>query len=197
MFKREKPPYGYIYKVTNTSNGKVYIGKTEKTIEKRWGKHLSDARALEREREVNHNKKVLGTHFDNALVKYGPDAFNVKQEDVAYSKEELNELERYYVKENDSMNPDKGYNMTEGGDGGRLSAEAMEKLIVKLNTPEYKENMSKIIKEKWQDEEFIEKQIQASKEMWKNPEYRERQREINKERWENPEYREKVTEAIK
>ena len=31
---------GYIYKITNNINGKVYIGKTTKTVEERWKGHL-------------------------------------------------------------------------------------------------------------------------------------------------------------
>lgn len=30
---------GYIYKITNQINNKVYIGQTSRTIEKRWKDH--------------------------------------------------------------------------------------------------------------------------------------------------------------
>lgn len=33
----------FIYKITNLVNGKVYIGKTEETIEKRFRQHLSES----------------------------------------------------------------------------------------------------------------------------------------------------------
>ena len=32
---------GFIYKITNTINDKVYIGKTTRTIEERWKEHLN------------------------------------------------------------------------------------------------------------------------------------------------------------
>jgi len=35
MITSEKAPYGYAYKATNTISGKIYIGKTVNTIEKR------------------------------------------------------------------------------------------------------------------------------------------------------------------
>ena len=34
---------GIIYKITNTINGKVYIGKTLETMEKRWKEHQKDS----------------------------------------------------------------------------------------------------------------------------------------------------------
>ena len=149
MLEREKTPYGYIYKVSNTINGKVYIGKTEKTIEERWSKHLENARELKRAREANPHEKIEGTHLNNTINKYGSNAFIVNQEDVAYSREELNEKERYWVKEYDSMNPDKGYNMTEGGEGGRQSPEVIEKMT-EINqeiarNPQTLENMLSLI----------------------------------------------------
>lgn len=114
MDKEENRPFGYIYKATNTINGKVYIGKTEKTIEKRWNGHLKEVRALMRQREANPNEKIWGAHFNNAIIKYGAGAFSLNQEDIADNKAELNAKEKHYIKEYDSMNPDKGYNMTEG-----------------------------------------------------------------------------------
>ena len=32
----------YIYQITNHANGKIYIGKTERTIQERWYEHCRD-----------------------------------------------------------------------------------------------------------------------------------------------------------
>lgn len=179
MVEKEKVPYGYIYKVLNTINGKVYIGKTGKTIEERWSKHLGNAGELKRTREANPHEKKEGSHLNNAINKYGPNAFIVNQVDVAYSKEELNEKERYWVKEYDSMNPDKGYNMTEGGEGGKQSPEVIEKMT-EINqeiarNPQALENMSKAISEKWQDQNYQKNVSEGVANKWQQVKFRERQ----------------------
>ena len=179
MLEREKMPYGYIYKISNTINGKVYIGKTEKTIEERWSKHLENAKELKRAREANPHEKKVGTHINNAINKYGSNAFIVNQEDVAYSKAELNEKERNWVKEYDSMNPDKGYNMTEGGEGGRQSPEVIKKMT-EINQEiarnlETLENMSKAISEKWQDQNYQKNVSKGVTDKWQQAKFRERQ----------------------
>lgn len=35
---------GYIYQIVNDVNEKVYVGKTELTIEQRWKQHLRDSK---------------------------------------------------------------------------------------------------------------------------------------------------------
>jgi hypothetical protein len=54
-----------IYLLRNRVTGRVYIGKTSKSLEERWQTHLRDSRA----------GSSLPTH--NAIRKYGPDAFEV------------------------------------------------------------------------------------------------------------------------
>ena len=178
MVKEDKAPHGYIYKATNTNNGKNYIGKTEKTIAERWSKHLDNAKELMRARDANPLEKISGTHLDNAINLYGPSAFVLTQEDVAYSKEELNELERHYVKEYDSMNPDKGYNMTEGGEGGVPSPEVIEKMT-KVNqeiarNPETQTRMSKSLTDAWKNKEYQESVSGGVSQSWQNPVSREK-----------------------
>ena len=34
---------GYIYCITNTVNGKQYIGQTKRTVEERWKQHICNA----------------------------------------------------------------------------------------------------------------------------------------------------------
>jgi len=195
---KEEAPYGYIYKITNTINGKVYIGKTGKTIEERWTKHLENARALKRAREANPDKNIEGSHLNNAINKYGSNAFIVNQEDIAYSREELNELERYWVKEYDSMNPDKGYNMTEGGEGGRQSPEVIKKMTEisreRAKDPEWRKKVSEAGTKKWrEDTEYREKQTKERQERGKDPEFLRKMTEINREREKNPDWLQKMT----
>ena len=87
-----------IYKVTNKINGKVYIGQTTRTLEKRKWQHLNLARR-------GHNN-----HFYNAIRKYGEDNFTWEVLcDGIDNKELLNQLERYYITKFDSIK--NGYNM--------------------------------------------------------------------------------------
>lgn len=89
-----------IYLITNTINGKRYIGKTSRTIEQRWYQHYKNA-------EYGHN-----TYLYKAIRKYGKEAFTV--ESLA---EGLDEEEILLIAEH---NPE--YNMTRGGDGGDTSS---------------------------------------------------------------------------
>jgi hypothetical protein len=99
-----------VYKFTNTINGKVYIGKTKNNPNGRKEDHFRNA--------FIHNGQTV---FYQGLRKYGKEVFlfeiiNQKAKDI----EELNDLERFYIKEYDCCFLDgveKGYNMTRGGDG--------------------------------------------------------------------------------
>lgn len=91
---------GHIYLITNNIDGKTYIGKTKKSIEERFRKHMYDSR---------YNKT---SYLHKAIKKYGIENFSIKSiEDVVDS--ELNEREIFWIK-----NFDPCYNMTKGGDGG-------------------------------------------------------------------------------
>ena len=95
--------YGIIYKATNLINSKIYIGKTTQTLEDRIVKHYSQLKD--------------DTYFHRALKKYPKDNWHWEEIDIADSLEEINEKERYWISFYKAMNPDVGYNRTEGGDG--------------------------------------------------------------------------------
>ena len=92
---------GYIYKITNKINNKVYIGQTICTPNKRWYHHITDS-------NLGFDLK-----FHRAIRKYGKE--NFKREIVERVDDELlNDREIYWIKYYDSYK--NGYNSTEGGD---------------------------------------------------------------------------------
>jgi group I intron endonuclease len=98
--------YSYeVYKVTNKVNNKVYIGITNKGAGARFKQHLFDA---------EHGSQY---RFHRAIRKYGKENFEVSIIAFCNNADELKENEIKFISEYESMNPDKGYNMTEGGDG--------------------------------------------------------------------------------
>ena len=97
----------YIYKVTNTVNGMVYIGKTKRDIERRWKQHCDDARS-----KGTYNKFKL----QEAIKEFGAEHFTVEQIDVAATNEEANKKEIYWIAHYDSVN--NGYNTSIGGKNG-------------------------------------------------------------------------------
>lgn len=95
----------YIYKVTNTINGKIYIGKTSQFKERKW------------QHERCYKKEDC--RFHRAIQYYGKDKFNWEIIDETNSLDKAYELEKKYIKEYSSYHP-KGYNMTKGGAGGSM-----------------------------------------------------------------------------
>ena len=90
----------WIYKITNIQNNKVYIGQTIRPVEQRFHRHINDA--------LNN---ILDTHFARAIRKYGKDSFKIEIIDTAKSQDELNQKERYWIQQYDSVN--NGYNETD------------------------------------------------------------------------------------
>lgn len=113
--------YGIIYKVTNLINDKLYIGQTIKTLEHRKTQHENDS--------LYKSLKSYNYPLHKAIRKYGKENFKWEEIDVAYSKDELNKKEIYYIELYDTFHGD-GYNCTIGGEGtiGRTpSQETIEK----------------------------------------------------------------------
>lgn len=94
----------YIYKIKNNINGKIYIGKTLYSIEKRWGEHCRASR-----KDCCENRPLY-----SAMRKYGTDSFSIEEieqcDDAMVSDREEFWIEFYGSFKN-------GYNATVGGDG--------------------------------------------------------------------------------
>ena len=95
----------YIYKIVNNINGKIYIGKTTETIEKRWKEHVLDSK-----REKIKNRPLYA-----AFNKYGVENFSIEAIEEVTEVELLNEREKFWIEYFGSFK--NGYNATTGGDG--------------------------------------------------------------------------------
>lgn len=92
----------YIYKISNDINHKVYIGKTQYSLEKRFKEHCKDAFKRGEEKRPLYN----------AMQKYGVEHFFIELiEETEYPEER----EKYWIEQYDSYK--NGYNATLGGDG--------------------------------------------------------------------------------
>lgn len=91
-----------IYKITNKVNQKIYIGKTTKSAEERFQKHI-------------YNSKGGKTHLYRAMRKYGVENFII--EEIEQCDSNIDDRECYWISK---LNPH--YNMTKGGDGGDTSS---------------------------------------------------------------------------
>lgn len=92
----------YIYQITNDINGKIYIGKTERTIQERWREHCRDY--LKR----NYEKRPLYS----AMKKYGIEHFHIE---LIEETDKPEEREKFWIEQKRSFKT--GYNATLGGDG--------------------------------------------------------------------------------
>lgn len=108
-----------VYKITNKITGKVYIGITNQGAGARYRHHWYEARIGE------------PAPIHRSMAKYGEENFTLEIIDFADTYEELKEKEKYWIKQYDSVNRDKGYNLTEGGDGtfGRMHSEETKNKI--------------------------------------------------------------------
>lgn len=108
-----------VYKITNKVNNKIYIGITSKGLSARWKEHLYNA------------EHGCPFKLHNAIRKYGKENFSIELIDFCNSWEELEEKEKQYISEYNTLSDEFGYNMTEGGDGtiGRyVTEETREKI---------------------------------------------------------------------
>lgn len=99
---------GYIYKITNKINSKVYIGQTIRTISTRWNEHIRKANLLE-------DKYPLY----KAINKYGKENFIIEELEEC-SDNLLDEREIYWIHYYNSFNSKMGYNCTSGGKGTNI-----------------------------------------------------------------------------
>lgn len=108
---------GFIYKILNNINGKIYVGQTTQTLDIRFQRHYYDSqRSREKTRPLY-----------SAFKKYGFENFSIFQLEEC-SDDYLNERETYWISQLKSTIP-LGYNCSLGG--GSLPKFDRQKIIKK------------------------------------------------------------------
>lgn len=103
-----------IYKIKNKINGKIYIGQTLFTLEKRIKEHSRNSSCC--------------PAIKNAIKKYGIDNFEIKVLINCNTQEELDSRENFCIRIFNSLAPN-GYNLKFEGKGkGRYSEEVKKKI---------------------------------------------------------------------
>ena len=113
--------HGVIYKITCLVSGKIYVGQTRQRLNRRITEHKRDS-----------SRGRPG--IDAAIAKYGWNGNFTVEVIETCSVEQLNDREIFWIAELKSKAPN-GYNLTDGGDGGRgcsPSAETRAKISAKL-----------------------------------------------------------------
>lgn len=116
-------PFGIIYVAINKINEKRYVGLTTQSLEQRQHEHLT------------FPSRYGKTLFHKAIRKYGKENFEWRVLSECHSdQEELVEQECFWIHYYKSNAYSKdyvgiGYNMTDGGQGGRKPPESYEKAV--------------------------------------------------------------------
>ena len=97
---------GIIYKITNSINGKIYVGQTRQTLRRRISQH-------------KRNKKSF---IGRAICKHGWENFKVEILEECETLEKLNECEKFWINKLNCQVPN-GYNLTDGGLNGFVFSE--------------------------------------------------------------------------
>jgi group I intron endonuclease len=133
---------GCIYKATNKVNGKIYIGKTTGSLDRRIRRHI---------------RETACKAFHRALQKYGRDGFDFKIIYESKNEKELYEKEVMFIKEFKCVVPC-GYNINIGGRGG----------VGRIETKEQVEKKRLTTKKQWENENLKKQLAESVKKSWKN-----------------------------
>ena len=104
-----------IYKITNVTNKKVYVGQTVQSLSIRWKQHCQTKRMR------------ACPLLQDAIRKYGSDNFTVETVESCASMAALNKQETYWINAFKSFGLN-GYNLTAGGDAREITEDTKRKI---------------------------------------------------------------------
>lgn len=157
-------PYGIIYKVTNITNKKCYIGQTIQKIKTRKSQHIGEA--------FSCRKYKCNSCFHKAIKKYGPENFEweILKENV--ERKILNIMETFMIMVHNTHISQGGYNFTWGGNESPMSNPITKKKAKKsiqvsmkfftgknnsMNLPGVREKHKKAVKKSMDNPDWKEK----------------------------------------
>jgi group I intron endonuclease len=97
----------HVYQITNLENDKIYIGQHAK----------SNLQAYLKSRIAEAFRKNSSSRLYRAIRKYGRNAFVIQSLVNPIDKQQMDEMEKFFIRTLDTRNPEIGYNITEGGEG--------------------------------------------------------------------------------
>lgn len=105
---------GIIYCAVNKKNNKRYIGQTIQELKERQRKHFTSNSC---------------PYFHNAILKYGKEAFEWKIIDSGIYGPELDNKEKFWIAFFETNTPEKGYNLTNGGQSNSIASKEEVKKV--------------------------------------------------------------------
>ena len=174
---------GTIYKITNTVNGKSYIGQTTQPVSQRLHQHI---------------KKAPNPVLKNAINKYGKEAFvcEVLHENV--TEDMLDALEIEAIKLHNTITPH-GYNINHGGHKNRIfSDQARQKMSeAKKGKPSKRKRIKHTPKSRRKMSEALKGRTPHNKGKKHTPETRKKMSDWQRGRKLTPEHRKNIGESGK
>lgn len=158
---------GYIYKITNKINNKIYIGQTIKTRPTdRFSQHKYLANHPDQEKGISYLHRAMKTEgIDNFIFEIIENIDNSL----------LDEREKYWIQYYNSKIPF-GYNICDGGKGtiGYSRKQSIEEKQKRqqsnkqfyINNPEARHERSLIAKNLWQNEEYRKKVTESNRQFY-------------------------------
>lgn len=161
--------YGHVYCITNSVNGKQYVGQTTRSIQDRWRQHKA---------------KILRSVLSSAIQKYGAVNFTCTCLSSAQSQEDLDQLECEWISKLQTIAPS-GYNMSGGGFGaGRMIEETKNK--IRKAQAEYQKS-----------DEFRKKHKEIMREISARPEIRAARSKQAADSFKSEDHRRRHSEAVR
>jgi group I intron endonuclease len=111
--------FGFIYKITNIINNKLYIGQTTRPLSKRISEY---------KKSLLYNENFYNEYLQNSFKKYGFENFKFEVIDTASSIQELNAKEIQYISYYKSNDKEIGYNIESGGKNAIPVIKTLEKM---------------------------------------------------------------------